>query len=93
MKKVFFINIIILIAANILIKPFYLFGIDRTVQNLVGSTIYGTYIAVFTLTMLFQIISDLGIRYWNNREVAQHEQLFKKYFANLIVLKVGLAVL
>jgi O-antigen/teichoic acid export membrane protein len=93
MKKVFFLNIIILIAANILIKPFYLFGIDRTVQNLVGSTIYGTYIAVFTLTMLFQIVSDLGIRYWNNREVAQHEHLFKKYFANLIVLKVGLAVL
>lgn len=92
MKKVFFLNIVILIGANLLIKPFYLFGIDRTVQNVVGSTVYGTYIAVFTLTMLFQIVSDLGVRYWNNREVAQNEHLFKKYFANLIVLKAGLAV-
>jgi O-antigen/teichoic acid export membrane protein len=93
MKKVFFLNIIILIAANMVIKPFYLFGIDRTVQNIVGSEIYGIYITLFTMTMLFQIINDLGIRYWNNREIAQNNDLFQKYFSNLIVLKVGLGVL
>ncbi|MGB0983236.1 MAG: oligosaccharide flippase family protein [Saprospiraceae bacterium] len=87
MKKAFFINIVILLAANLMIKPLYVFGIDRTVQNIVGSEIYGIYITLFSLTMLFQIVSDFGIRYLNNRDIAQHQQLFKKYFSNLLVLK------
>ena len=87
MKKAFFINIVILLAANLMIKPLYVFGIDRTVQNIVGSEVYGIYITLFSLTMLFQIVSDFGIRYLNNRDIAQHQQLFKKYFSNLLVLK------
>jgi O-antigen/teichoic acid export membrane protein len=93
MKKTFFINIVILLAANLMIKPLYVFGIDRTVQNIVGSEMYGIYITLFNLTMLFQIVSDFGVRYLNNRDIAQHQQLFKKYFANLLVLKGIQAVL
>lgn len=93
MKKVFFSNIVILIAANIIIKPFYLFGIDRTVQNIVGSEKYGIYITLFTITMLFQIMSDLGVRYFNNREIAQNPHLFQKYFTNLLILKAFLGVI
>lgn len=93
MKKTFLINISILLAANLIIKPFYVFGIDRTVQNMVGSEIYGVYITIFNLTMLFQIVSDFGIRYLNNREIAQNPNLFEKYFSNLIVFKGILAVL
>jgi len=93
MKRAFLINITILLAANLIIKPFYVFGIDRTVQNIVGSDVYGVYITIFNLTMLFQIVNDLGIRYLNNREIAQNPKLFEKYFSNLIVFKGILAVL
>lgn len=93
MKKAFLVNITILLAANLVIKPLYVFGIDRTVQNLVGSEAYGVYITLFNLTMLFQIVSDFGVRYLNNREIAQHQQLFLKYFSHLVVFKGLLAVL
>ena len=93
MKKAFFINISILLAANLIIKPLYLFGIDRTVQNIVGSETYGVYITLFNLTMLFQIMSDFGIRYLNNRDIAQDQSLFPKYFSNLVLFKGILAVL
>ncbi|MEM9819661.1 MAG: oligosaccharide flippase family protein [Bacteroidota bacterium] len=95
MNREFFINITFLIAINLLIKPFYIFGIDRVVQNLVGKETYGLYFALFNFTYLLQIINDFGIQNYNNRNIAQHNQLLDKYFPNILVLKffLGLAYL
>ncbi|MEQ8705563.1 MAG: polysaccharide biosynthesis C-terminal domain-containing protein [Phaeodactylibacter sp.] len=87
MKREFLLNIIFLLAANLLIKPFYLFGIDRTVQNTVPESEYGLYFALFNFTFLFQIVNDFGIQNYNNRHIAQHGQLLIKYFPNFIILK------
>ena len=87
MKREFLINIIFLLAVNLLIKPFYLFGIDRTVQNTVPMGDYGIYFALFNFTYLFQIINDFGIQNFNNRNIAQHRRLLDKYFPNLLILK------
>ena len=93
MKKEFLVNVVFLISINLLIKPFYIFGIDRTVQNMVGSETYGIYAALLSLTYLFQIINDLGIQNYNNRNIAQHNQLLSKYFPNIILMKGLLASL
>ncbi|MCB9302016.1 MAG: oligosaccharide flippase family protein [Lewinellaceae bacterium] len=93
MKKEFFINITFLLAVNLLIKPFYLFGIDRTVQNTVPDGDYGLYFALFNFTFLFQIFTDFGIQNYNNRNISQHHQLLDKYFPNLLVLKGLLSLL
>ncbi len=87
MKREFLINIAFLLTANLLIKPFYLFGIDRTVQNTVSEADYGLYFALFNFTFLFQIVNDFGIQNYNNRNISQHRQLLQKYFPNIIVLK------
>ena len=93
MKREFLLNIVFLLTANLLIKPFYLFGIDRTVQNTVSESEYGLYFALFNFTFLFQIVNDFGIQNYNNRNIAQHRHLLVKYFPNLIVLKGLLSIL
>jgi len=92
MKREFLINIIFLLAVNLLIKPFYLFGIDRGVQNTVPGEDYGLYFALFNFTFLFQIITDFGIQNFNNRNLSQHRQLLDKYLPNMLMLKAILAI-
>ncbi|MCB9335199.1 MAG: polysaccharide biosynthesis C-terminal domain-containing protein [Flavobacteriales bacterium] len=77
---------------NFLIKPFWIFGIDRTVQNTVTAEEYGTYFALFNFSMLFNILLDLGITNYNNRNISQHSQLLSKYFSGIIAFKFMLAI-
>ena len=92
MKREFLINIAFLLAVNLLIKPFYLFGIDRAVQNAVSPAAYGLYFALFNFTFLFQIVTDFGLQNFNNRNISQHHHMLDKYFPNLLILKGLLAV-
>ncbi|HMR44931.1 MAG TPA: oligosaccharide flippase family protein, partial [Saprospiraceae bacterium] len=87
MQREFSINILFLIGINLLIKPFFIFGIDRVVQNVVGTETYGVYFALLNFTYLLQIINDFGIQNFNNREIARHNQLIHKYFPNILALK------
>jgi len=90
LKREFLINLILLVLINLLIKPFFIFGIDLAVQNRTGSD-YGLYFALFNVTFLFQIIGDFGVQNFNNRHVSQHPQLLGKYFPNLLALKLLLS--
>jgi O-antigen/teichoic acid export membrane protein len=76
-----------------LVKPFWVLGIDRVVQNSVGSADYGIYFSLFNLSILFNIILDLGLTNFNNRNIARHSHLLSKYFSNIVVLKILLGVL
>lgn len=93
MQRKFVTNLIFLIALNFLIKPFWILGIDRTVQNIVGSADYGFYFAIFNFSLLFNIILDFGINNFNNRNIAQNRQLLNKHFSGIIVLKLMLIAL
>ncbi len=61
-------------------------------QNELGSSEYGMYFSLFNLSILFNIILDLGLTNFNNRNIAQHKQLLPKYFSNIVVLKFLLSV-
>jgi len=87
MNREFFINIVFLVSINLLIKPFFIFGIDRTVQNTVGAETYGIYFALLNFTYLLQIFNDFGINGFNSRNISQHNQLLDKYFPNIIIVK------
>ncbi len=87
MNREFLINILFLVSINLLIKPFFIFGIDRTVQNTVGTDTYGMYFTLLNLTYLLQIFNDFGIHSFNNRNIARHGQLLEKYLPNVLVLK------
>lgn len=91
MNRKFITNLAILLFLNLLIKPFWILGIDRSVQNTVGAESYGFYFAVFNFTFLFNILLDLGLTNFNNRNIAQNEQLLQKHVSSLLVLKFLLA--
>lgn len=92
MNKEFFKNILFLIAVNLLIKPLYIFGIDRTVQNRVGESVYGVYAALFSFAFLLQIVNDFGIQNFNSREIAQNRHLLTRYLSGILSLKIILSV-
>jgi O-antigen/teichoic acid export membrane protein len=91
LKRKFVTNLILLLSLNLLIKPFWIFGIDRTVQNLVGDESYGMYFALFNFSLLLNILLDVGITNYNNKNIAQHNFLLKKHFSNIVGLKFLLA--
>jgi O-antigen/teichoic acid export membrane protein len=93
MNREFLINTLFLVVINLIIKPFYIFGIDRAVQNRVGEENYGIYFALFSFTFLFQIVNDFGIQNFNSREISQHRQLLDKYFSGILSLKIVLGII
>ncbi|MCH2042818.1 MAG: oligosaccharide flippase family protein [Saprospiraceae bacterium] len=93
MNREFLINLILLLLINLLIKPFYTFGIDLRVQNLVGTQSYGLYFALFNFSYIFQIFGDLGLQQYNNRNIAQNGFLIDKYLPHILILKSILAIL
>ena len=93
MKRKFATNLILLLVLNLLVKPFWIFGIDRTVQNIVGAGEYGLFYSLFNFSLLFNIILDLGLTSYNNREISRHSQLLSKYLSNIVVLKFTLSIL
>ena len=65
-------NILLLVTANLLIKPFYLFGIERKVQYLLGNTQYGHYYNIFNFTLILQFVNDFGLQNYTSRLISQH---------------------
>ncbi|NRB63434.1 MAG: oligosaccharide flippase family protein [Saprospiraceae bacterium] len=93
MKKKFLRNILFLVFINVLVKPFYLFGIDRGIQNTLPPGDYGIFATLFGFTFLFQILNDFGLQGFNNRQVAQHRHMLGKYFGDFLTLKGFLGLL
>ncbi|UBM61123.1 polysaccharide biosynthesis C-terminal domain-containing protein [Candidatus Sulfidibacterium hydrothermale] len=92
MQKKFLKNLVFLLFLNLLVKPFWILGIDRTVQNMVGSREYGFYFAVFNFSYLFYIFLDLGITNFNNRNIARNHDQLKEHFGGMAVMKLLLGV-
>lgn len=92
MQRKFLSNLVFLIFLNLLVKPFWVFGIDRAVQNEVGAEAYGSYFALFNFALILNIILDLGISNYNNRNISQHQHLLGKYFPRIVLLRLILAV-
>lgn len=87
MKRKFVTNLALLLFLNLLIKPFYAFGIDVGVQNAVGASDYGSYFILLNFSLIFQILLDLGIENFSRREIARHNHMLDKYFSNILPLK------
>jgi O-antigen/teichoic acid export membrane protein len=91
-QKKFVTNLALLLLLNLLIKPFWIFGIDRTVQNTLPED-YGMYFVLFNFSLLFNIILDLGITNFNNKHITQNNNLLTKYFSGITVFKMMLFVI
>ncbi len=92
MQRKFLTNLSFLLLVNLIIKPIWIFGIDLSVQNTVGAEQYGFYFNLFNFSFLFNILCDFGITNYNNRNIAQNNQLLNKHFSSIVILKVLLGV-
>lgn len=91
MQKKFLSGLLVLLLLNLLIKPFWILGVDRAVQNIVGAADYGFYFSIFNFTFLFNIFLDLGLTNFNNRNIAQNHHLLNKYFSGILGIKLLLS--
>ncbi len=77
---------------NLMVKPFYVLGIDVEVQNRVGTEVYGNYFALLGLAYILNMILDMGINNYNTREVAHNPNFIHEKFSKLISLRILLVV-
>lgn len=73
--KQFFKSLSWLLFLNLLIKPAWIFLIDRRVQNIVGHEEYGMYFALFNLTYVLLFIADAGLSNMLGQRLAANEKL------------------
>jgi O-antigen/teichoic acid export membrane protein len=92
MQRKFLANLGFLLLLNLIIKPVWIFGIDLNVQNTVGAESYGFYFTLFNFSFLFNILFDFGITNFNNRNIAQNNQLLNKHFSSILILKIILGL-
>ncbi len=93
MKREFAINIGLLLIANLFIKAFYLLGIDRQMQLVVGTESYGFYYNLLNITLIFQFINDFGIQNFTNRHVSQNRDSIRHEYKDFAGLKIMLSLL
>ena len=92
MKKTILLNLSLLIFVNLLIKPIYIFGIDRKLQLIVGQSEYGFYIELLTFTLLFQALNDLGLYNYTIRHFSQTKSTDTNLVSNLFGVKLIFSV-
>ena len=87
----FFSSLSLLLLLNILVKPLWIFAIDRQVQNIVGLDNYGKYFALFNFTIVFNFLLDLGITtYYNQRTASGNTD--HEHFSQAASLKLVLGI-
>lgn len=86
-------NIILVLFLNAIIKPLYLLGIDRGVQNMIPPEEYGVYFTLFNLSFIFQIFADFGLQAWLTKTCAQKAEEAKYQYPYFLSLKGLLSLL
>ena len=75
---------------NVLVKPVWIFGIDRGVQNITGFSEYGHYFALLNFCMVLGFMLDPGIHIHVNRVMSArkpgHQDIFREgLYAKLLL--------
>ncbi len=90
MRRFFVKNILFVVAVNVLVKPIWAFLIDRNVQIAVVPGSYGTYQALLSVSIIFQIMLDFGITSYNTRTISQNPDKLQTLFPAMLSARVVL---
>ena len=91
-RKHFYSSIGWLLLLNAIIKPLWIFGIDRQVQNIAGTSAYGTYFSLLNFSIVFSFLLDWGLTTYFNRQLAAKND-FLVQAGNFLILKIFFALL
>jgi Membrane protein involved in the export of O-antigen and teichoic acid len=92
MRRFFVKNLLFILTVNLLVKPIWIFVIDRTVQNRVGHASYGLYSALFNMGIIFQILLDFGLSNYNTRLISQNPEKLKEIFPSMFSARLVLVL-
>lgn len=92
LKRYFLSNLMIMVFLNLLVKPIWIFLIDRNVQLLVGHADYGLYSALMSMSIIFSILLDFGITNYNNRHIAGDSTRIEFSLPNMMVAKLAFSL-
>ncbi len=87
MRRFFAKNLLFVIALNALVKPLWIFAIDRTVQNRVGHASYGTFQALLNMSVIMQFVLDFGLNSYNTRTISRNPESFAERFPVMLGLR------
>ncbi|MEI9807278.1 MAG: polysaccharide biosynthesis C-terminal domain-containing protein [Bacteroidota bacterium] len=82
-----------LILLNAVIKPLWIFGIDRRVQNDVGVAAYGTYFSIWNLSYVLLFLLDWGLTVFYNRQLSAKDSSIAEQAGTFVVVKLVFALL
>ncbi|HUH74347.1 MAG TPA: polysaccharide biosynthesis C-terminal domain-containing protein [Chitinophagales bacterium] len=92
LRQSFLFNTLFALIVNFIIKPIWVFGIDRSVQNQIGGEEYGLYFAIFNYVYIFQILLDFGLQNFNQTEIAADNSKFKQLLPGMLSAKLVLTI-
>jgi O-antigen/teichoic acid export membrane protein len=93
LRKTFLSNLLLLIAINLLIKPFYLLVVEAGIQERMGPDAYGVYFALLNISYMLNILPDIGITNWNNRHTAFEGLIHASQFQKLLRIRILLGLI
>ena len=93
MRRFFVKNLLFVVTVNMLVKPAWIFLIDRTVQNRVGHEAYGTYGALFNICVIFQVLLDFGLTNYTSKTIAQYPDKLGDIFPAMFSARLVLAAI
>jgi O-antigen/teichoic acid export membrane protein len=85
-------NISLAVVLNLLIKTAWIFA-NNVVQDRVGHTDFGLYLALYAFGFLFLAVSDMGINQYTTVTLAAQPTLLRKLFPSLLSLKLFFSAL
>lgn len=89
----FYSSLGLLIFLNGIVKPVWIFGIDRQVQNAVGTETYGIYFSLFNLCIVFSFLLDWGLTIFFNRQASSEQGPYINQIGSFLILKLIFAFL
>lgn len=92
MKREFLINISILLGLNFIVKPLYVFGIERGIHDRLGNESFELYLSLFSIAVIFQIVNDLGIQTYISKRLSESPGELGAIFPSLLGFKFFLGV-
>ena len=96
MQKKFLLNLILVLFLNLLVKPFYILGIEDHFQDVIDEKNpgeFGMYFSILSLVVMFNILLDFGITNYNTRQVARNPETVRSQFSKLLGLRLSFSLI
>ncbi|MBI1185686.1 hypothetical protein GC194_15570 [bacterium] len=78
---------------NLLVKPFWVLFVDRLVQEQVGNVAFGMFQTFTSITIIFSIVLDPGLKNYYNTTLSSNRGLHQKLTGEYLGLKFLLSLL